>query len=130
MFGGYELEKPIEDCACGGFNMFIGRDETLISGPVDHGGYGGPSIKVTAIKGNTGVLVGGYGGWFINHTLLIGGGGYGLVSEIKAPAQDDEGNNLYYELGYGGFMLEYVNKSHKLCHYTLSTLIGAGGADI
>lgn len=104
----------------------FGRDETLISGPVVHGGFGGPSIKVTGINGKAGVLVGGYGGWFINHAFLIGGGGYGLVSEIKAPVEDSAGNNFYYKLGYGGLFFEYVNNSHKLFHYTINTLIGTG----
>ena len=104
----------------------FGRDETLISGPVDHGGFGGPSIKVADLNGKTAFLMGGYGGWFINHAFMIGGGGYGMVNDLKAPFEVD-GKTLYYELGYGGLMFEYVSNSHKLFHFTVNTLIGAGG---
>ncbi|HBG17683.1 MAG TPA: hypothetical protein DDW93_12955 [Firmicutes bacterium] len=102
------------------------RDEVLISEQIDHGGFGGPSFKVTSLNGKTGVLTGGYGGWYINHTFMIGGGGYGLANEVKAPVTDTDGD-LYYNLGYGGLMFEYVNNSHKLIHFTINTLIGAGG---
>ena len=103
----------------------FGRDETLISGPVDHGGFGGPSIKVADINGKTAFLMGGYGGWFINHAFMIGGGGYGMVNDLKAPFEVD-GKTLYYELGYGGLMFEYVDNSHRLFHFTVNTLVGAG----
>jgi len=56
-----------------------------------------------------------------------GGGGYGLVSKIKAPENGKNGETLYYQMGYGGLVLEYVNNSRQLTHYTFSTLIGAGG---
>ncbi|HHT47901.1 MAG TPA: hypothetical protein GXZ98_01220 [Firmicutes bacterium] len=102
------------------------RDEVLISGSISHGGYGGPVIKVAPIKNETGIFVGGYGGWFINHCFLIGGGGYGLANDIKAPVTGD-GEPRYYEMGYGGLVLEYVNNSYKLVHFTINTLIGAGG---
>lgn len=105
----------------------LARDEVLIGGPIDHGGYGGPSLKVAPIKNEAGIFVGGYGGWFINHCFMIGGGGYGLVSELKAPVPGPKGETLYYEMGYGGLILEYVNNSHKLVHFTINTLIGAGG---
>lgn len=103
------------------------RDEVLVSGHIDHGGFGGPSLKIAPIKDNAGYFLGGYGGWLINHTFMIGGGGYGLVNEIKAPMPGIDGATLYYEMGYAGLVLEYVNNSHKLFHFTINTLIGAGG---
>lgn len=102
------------------------RDEVLISGQIDHGGFGGPSLKVARIKEEVGYFMGGYGGWFINHTLMIGGGGYGLVNNVKAPESGPNGEALYYNMGYGGLILEYVNNSHNLFHFMINTLIGAG----
>jgi hypothetical protein len=102
------------------------QEETLIgNGEVSHGGFGGPVIKFTQIKGEPGVLVGGRGGWIINHSFVIGGGGYGLVNKINA-------NNYflglkpYLNFGYGGVELEYIMHSDKLLHFTVCTLIGGG----
>lgn len=103
------------------------RDEVLIRGIESNGGYGGPVIKVAPIKNENGIFVGGYGGWYINHCFLIGGGGYGLANDVKAPVTGPHGETLYYEMGYGGLVFEYVNSSHKLVHYTIDTLIGVGG---
>lgn len=105
----------------------LAGDEVLIGGPLDYGGYGGPVLKVAPVKNEAGVFLGGYGGWYINHCFLIGAGAYGLVSEIKAPATGPKGETLYYEMGYAGLVFEYVNNSRRLVHYTVSTLIGAGG---
>ena len=103
------------------------RDEVLVGGPIEHGGYGGPGLKVAPIKDKAGFFMGGYGGWFINHTFMIGGGGYGLVNEVKAPVSGEHGETLYFEMGYGGLVFEYVNKSHRLVHLTINTLLGGGG---
>lgn len=107
----------------------LARDEILIGEVLESGGYGGPTIKVSEIKGETGVFVGGYGGWLINHTFMIGGGGYGLVNNIQAPIKGAGGETLYYDIGYGGLVLEYIDSSHKLIHYTINALIGGGVLD-
>jgi hypothetical protein len=114
------------------FNFFISaglmfaQEETLIGeGEVSHGGFGGPVIKFTQIKGEPGVLVGGRGGWIINHTFVIGGGGYGLTNKIEAENQF-LGIKPYLNFGYGGVELEYIMHSDKLIHFTICTLIGGG----
>lgn len=95
----------------------------------DHGGYGGLRLSVTQINGETGLFVGGYGGYLLNHTLMIGGGGYGLVSNIKADpiAQTNPDKTLYVKMGYGGPMLQYLHNSKDVVHFVASLLIGAGG---
>jgi hypothetical protein len=109
------------------------QEETLLEGEIEHGGFGGPIVKFTPIKNEFGILVGGYGGWLINHTFVIGGGGYGLVNKIRAT---DEAQSVYQfiggrpvniEMGYGGVILEYINNSSSLIHFAFNTLIGAGG---
>ncbi|NLY90932.1 MAG: hypothetical protein GX081_04920 [Firmicutes bacterium] len=105
----------------------LARDEVLIRGPLDYGGYGGLELKAAPMRKETGLFVGGYGGWFINHTFFIGAGGYGLVNKVKAPVTGLDGETLYYEMGYGGLILEYVNNSNKIAHFTMKTLIGGGG---
>ena len=104
------------------------RDEVLVGGPIEHGG-GGPSLKVGPAMDKARFFIGGYGGWYINHTFMIGGGGYGLINEVKAPVSGKQGEKLYFEMGYGGLVLEYVNKSHRLVHFTINTLLGGVGSN-
>lgn len=107
--------------------LYAQQAETLFSGDVSHGGFGGPAVKIGSVAGATGVWVGGRGGWIINldpeHAISLGGGGYGLVTDHRVP-----GDNEQFALnGYGGFILEYTNKSYRIAHFTLTSLIGGGG---
>ncbi len=38
----------------------FGQERTLISGPVAHGGFGGPQLMLGQVKGETAVLMGGW----------------------------------------------------------------------
>jgi hypothetical protein len=106
------------------FSSFA-QDETLISGNIESGGFGGPVLKIGSINGEAGILVGGRGGWIINHSFILGGGGYGLVNDIKAKTLGPNGER-YLNFGYGGVELEYVSQSNRLVHLSFMTLIGAG----
>jgi hypothetical protein len=102
------------------------QEQTLIGvEDIENGIFGGPAIKVTKINGETAVLVGGRGGWIINHTFIIGGSGYGLVTNVIAnnPTIDRK----FIEVGYGGLDLEYIASSNKLVHLSIELLIGGGG---
>jgi len=96
------------------------EERTLISGDIESGGYGGPVVKLTGINNEIAVLMGGRGGWIINHAFIVGGGGYGLVTDIFV-----SGKKL--GLGYGGLELGYVFFSDSLVHFTVHSLIGFGG---
>src|SRR4051812_3919802 len=61
------------------------RDETVLGGEIEHGGYGGPRIGYTRIAGNDAMWIGGEGGWNLDHHLIIGGAGFGLVTQQPAP---------------------------------------------
>jgi hypothetical protein len=106
----------------------MGRDETLIRGRVDSGGFGGPVVKFTQINGEFALLLGGRGGWIIDHTFVLGGAGYGLVNNIRV---DELGSGYQprFDLGYGGLEMEYIHRSRELLHFTISTLIGAGSVN-
>ncbi len=107
--------------------ILFAQEETLVgSGEISNGGFGGPVIKFTSINKHFGVLVGGQGGWIINHTFVIGGGGYGLVNNVKTDHLFLDQRELL-NFGYGGVELHYIGNSDKLVHYTVSLLIGAGG---
>ncbi len=101
------------------------QEQTLISGDFESGGFGGPGIKFTQMNGELGILVGGRGGWIINHTIVLGGGGYGLVNEIVSKEILPD-TTLNLDMGYGGFEIGYIHTSDKLLHYAIQILIGAG----
>ncbi len=108
------------------------QEETLLGGTIEQGGFGAPVVKFTTTKKQFALYAGAYGGWLINHAFLIGAGGYGLVSTIR-PATEAAGllpAGFYskLEVGYGGLVLEYIGKPMDLVHYSVSVLIGAGGA--
>lgn len=106
-------------------------EKTLITGHVAHGGYGGPIVQFTQIGPNqtSGILVGGMGGWIIDHTFVIGGGGYGLSSDVQADWYNTGAEEPFYlNFGYGGLMLGYINNSDNLVHYEVTGILGGGGA--
>ena len=105
-----------------------GDEETLISDDIESGGYGGPELKFGSINGEWEVLVGGRGGWIINHRFVLGGAGYGMATKGETnpgsvfPYLNDE-----FEIGYGGLLLGYISRSNSLVHVTADVLIGGGG---
>lgn len=110
--------------------------ETLFDGIESHGGFGGPMVAFGSIGGELSTWVGGRGGWLLNlgegHAVSLGGGGFGLVSRHRVPDPDfgKPGVDYYAQTGYGGFEIEYYNRTHRLVHFTLSAMIGVGGIGI
>ncbi|MDH4046045.1 MAG: hypothetical protein OEW06_16480 [Gemmatimonadota bacterium] len=103
------------------------EQRTLIGGGVTSGGFGGPVVRFSSVAGKFAVFGGGRGGWIINHTFVIGLGGYGLANDIAvtpgAPSRE-------IEFGYGGLELEYVNSWNRIVHVTGHVLIGGGGLTV
>ena len=102
------------------------QERTLFKGD-ETGGFGAPVVKFTSVNGRGVVMAGGRGGWIIGHSLVIGGGGYGVATEVDAPGQvlPAEGP-LDIKFGYGGFELEYIVHPNSLGHFSAGTLIGGG----
>jgi len=103
------------------------QEQTLFSGPMHHGGFGGPVVKFTQIASQSGVFVGGRGGWIINHSVVLGGGGYGLANPGDFTFIQN-GTERRLGLGYGGLEVEYIHRWADVAHLTLGILVGAGGA--
>lgn len=103
-------------------NLILAQEETLFSGDIESGGYGGFFTKIGPINGETGVFMGGQGGWLINHRIGLGAKGYGIVNEAKIAGSP----NTKLEFGCGGALLEYIISSDKLVHINMHTMIGAG----
>lgn len=104
----------------------FGQAETLVSGELESGGFGAPVIKFTQVNGEFGLLIGGRGGWIMNHTFVIGLGGYGLVNQVDANFIL-EGELIPLMMGYGGFEMEYIYSSNSLVHFSIYLLLGGGG---
>jgi len=100
--------------------------ETLVRGRVTSGGFGGPAVRVTQLIGQTGIMMGGRGGWIINHSFILGGGGYGLVANVDARVPSVYGDRRL-AFGYGGVEMEYVHDWDRLIHVSVMLLIGGGG---
>lgn len=92
---------------------------------IEHGGYGAFVAKATTINGEGAVLMGGRGGWIVNHVFAIGGGGYGLVNNIHSRTIGPWGER-FVSLGYGGLDLEVIVNSDELVHFSVHSLLGAG----
>lgn len=105
-------------------NPAFGQERTLVSEDFHSGGFGGPVVKFSEVADKFAVFAGGRGGWIINHTFVIGGGGYGLANDVRL-SDSIVGRDI--EFGYGGLELEYINSSNSLVHFTAYMLIGGGG---
>jgi hypothetical protein len=96
------------------------RPDTLVHGSIESNGYGAPVVKYSSVGNSDGLLVGGRGGWVINHSFVLGGAGYGLATNYQLPS-----DRLTF--GYGGVMLEYITEPESLVHLSFDTVIGGGG---
>ena len=116
------------------YPLFAQSEETLLSGKIKSGGFGGPVVKITSVNGLSSVFTGARGGWIIKfpsgNSFVLGGGGYGLVTDVRLNNTFNvNGQSLYLNVGYGGLDLEYIHASPKLIHFSVETLIGAGNVN-
>lgn len=108
-----------------GSTALLGQEQYLLQGPVFHGGFGGPEVRLGQAGGESAHFMGGKGGWIINHSFYLGGAGYGLVNDLKIMPDADE----KLSIGYGGLELGIILGSDNLVHLSASTLLGAGGVN-
>lgn len=92
------------------------------------GGYGAITNKFTYIDGHYANLVGVYGGWYVNHSFLLGISAAGLTNDIKVPFEHRAQplDNLSYMYGQVGMMTEYVVASNRAVHVAFNLFTGAG----
>jgi hypothetical protein len=120
-------EKREFTASRGGTKVDSPGEEVLISKPIhefDHGGFGGPAVKMGFVNGGAKLFLGGRGAWIIDHKISIGGAGYGMTSQLNRII---DSTNREFKLGYGGLEIGYINRSDSLIHWNFVTLIGAGG---
>lgn len=103
--------------------------QTVFNSPLkNNGGYGAITNSFTRINGEFANMVGVYGGWYINHKLMLGVGAAATTSYLPVLDQFNayNGKNASYEYGQVGFMTEYVLASSKAIHVNFNMLTGAG----
>ncbi len=102
-----------------------GEQEVLFGGGVKHGGYYAPTISLTQMGDDFGVIVGSRFGWIINHRFVVGAGSYNLVGKLN-PDEPLDAIQKYYKVEYSGLDLEYIFAPHRLVHISVHSLLGAG----
>jgi hypothetical protein len=95
------------------------QTQTLVQGQLDNSIFLAPDFKFTEVDGQFANLAGIYGGWLIDHKMLLGGGGYFLTNR-----SDD------FKMTYGGFLVEYFVRSDQLVNFSIKGLLGGGTATI
>jgi len=76
-----------------------------------------PEYRVTDIDGETGQIVGVSGGRVFDSVLLLGAGGYWMVDASRGT-----------DMGYGGLVVEWRQRTNHFIGYGLGTLAGFGSA--
>src|SRR5688572_2955634 len=88
-----------------------GNVETIFKGNLrSSGGYAAVTNKFTTIRGEYTNLAGLYGGWYVNHRMMIGIGAAASTNNLRVPQQFNTHPNSSRTWQYGQFGLvsEYV----------------------
>lgn len=107
------------------------QTETLFSSDISHGGFGALVFGATSVNGQIAYFRGTRGAWVINlsdeHSINLGLAGYRTGNEFDPSNWTVPGvNEPEMRTNYSGFEIEYVNRTHRLFHYSIQTLIGSG----
>lgn len=101
--------------------------QTLFKKARPLGFYVGWSNKPIILNDQFGFCTGAEVALSFGRKLNMGVAAYGLVSPVQSNVLDQNGNIYYYDMAYGGFLIEPVIGSNKLLHVTLPIILGAGG---
>jgi hypothetical protein len=100
------------------------------SGKIEHGGYGALTFGYTTIDGKGAMLMGGRGGWLVNHHFTLGLAGYGFFNNLESQENVQQSQNYSISGGYGGLFLEAIVAPNFPVHLAIPLTIGAGGATL
>ncbi len=90
--------------------------------------FGAPVIKYTSFSNQDALIIGGKFGFVINDNIVLGGGFYGLISNVHTDYIDfPSGQNIIMNLNYGGLELEYIFLPASLIHFSMEILLAGGG---
>lgn len=94
----------------------------LVLQPSGDGPVFAPDVKIGKFGSDSGVLVGGYGGWLVDDRLLLGAGGYWLVNHGS--------NDPVAGMHYFGFVAAWTVPASRTIHAGLRGLVGFGQASV
>jgi hypothetical protein len=88
--------------------------------PLKITGFGGPFMNFTVLNGKFAYMMGGGGGIIIND-FMIGGYGIGLANTLLIDNTDEE-----ISFGHGGFWIGYQLMPNKIVHPVIQVQLGWG----
>ncbi len=106
-----------------------GNIKTIFKGGLhSSGGYAALTNKFTNIRGDYANLAGFYGGWYVNHRLMIGVGAAASTNNLHVPQQfsTEPNERRTWQYGQFGLATEYVMHSDKPVHLAFHLFGGAG----
>ncbi len=103
-----------------------GQDmNTIFGNNKGFGVYLGFNSHYTSIDHQDALLIGGELTAVFGHSFNLGFKGYGLVTPVYVP--DENNDRKQMALGYGGLNFEPVIFSNSAIHFTVPVLLGVGG---
>lgn len=106
---------------------FTNDDETLLGKGRPLGFFVAWQNKPMLLNEQAAWMTGGQISLVFGRKLNVGFAGYGLVSPVKSDRLDANGYRMYFDMGYGGLILEPVLFTRKMIHLTIPVLLGGGG---
>lgn len=103
------------------------QHETLFSRARVMGGFGGPLLEFSNIKGDYTTSMGGGGGLIVDN-IFIGAYGIGSLDHLQYNINNED--DFRMNLAHGGLWLGYTPYTFRMIHPYVSTKIGWGFADI
>lgn len=106
-----------------------GKVKTIFKGNLrSSGGYAALTNKFTSIRGDYTNLAGLYGGWYVNHRLMIGIGAAASTTNLRVPRQfsTEPNEDRTWQYGQFGMVTEYIMNSDKPVHLAFHMFGGAG----
>ncbi len=92
-------------------------------------GFGSMDFMVSKVIDQESMQIGAHGGIILNKKLMLGAGGYGIVTQHKFDGVfPQQPLNLYG--GYGGLLIGFNVAPREAIHASFPVIIGAGGIDI
>jgi len=91
-----------------------------------NGHFGAPVLKVTTIRDQGAVMLGGRGGWNVSPSLVLGFGAYGTMTEVDAApgVMPAASYALDVKIETFGFDMEYAVRPAAPTHLTLTAFVG------
>lgn len=110
-------------------NIAAAEEPLFINEKVVKGGYGGAQIKATTLAGDPVMLAGGEAAWILAHSLVLGGGGYGTVTNVTSPGSlQSTTGHAHLGIAYGGLRAATILGNDWRVHGSFGVLFGGGRA--